>query len=87
MDNTTEKTTEQPKDIYCFEMMVPNGTKIYIEVVNTCKHHYTGETMRYCRFDVIDDGKSESWYEFVNETKWIDLLSRRVEKVEQNGQS
>ena len=33
--DTNEKTTAQPKDIWCFEMAMDDGeTKIFVEVVN-----------------------------------------------------
>lgn len=53
----------------------------YIIVMNTCRHHYTGEMMRYIRRDYIADLTNQSYseYEFVNEAQWEALLARRIE--------
>jgi hypothetical protein len=80
MSNIKEANLAQP--VYCFEMLCPNGDKTFVEVVNTCKHHFTGETMRYCRFDEVCDDEAQSWYAFVNEAQWTNYLSWRVKKAE-----
>lgn len=76
MSNVKEAALAKP--VYRFEILDTNGEKTFIEVVNTCKHHYTGETMRYCRFDEVYNGVPHSRYEFVNEAQWAIYLSWRV---------
>ena len=68
-------------DIWCFEFKTSNPDfQYYVEVVHTHKHHFTGETMRYVRMDHVSFGKSESFYEFLNEAEWDEILSKRVVK-------
>jgi hypothetical protein len=69
---------------YCFEYINPNNNeKVFIEVVNTCTHHYTGEKMRYVREHWVDPifkyGRCE--YLFLNEASWQWRLEHRVKEA------
>lgn len=69
---------------YNFEYIDPNNNeKVFVEVVNTCTHHYTGEKMRYVREHWVDpmfrNGRCE--YLFLNEEQWQYRLEHRVEEA------
>lgn len=70
-------------DIWNFEVKTKEIyiLREYITVMHTCKHYYTGETMRYIRRDYVADVTRQSYseYEFVNESQWKQLLERRIE--------
>lgn len=79
MSNVNATTSTNPDDIWCFEFKTSeSGFQYYVEVVHTHKHHYTGELMRYVRMDTVSFGKSESFYDFLDEEEWAKILSERV---------
>lgn len=69
-------------DIWCIEIAdedIPGG-RVRYEVVNTHRHPYTGETMRYIRSDWVNSFSKagETTYDYYNETEWENLLSKRI---------
>lgn len=79
MTNIKTCNIAKPEDIWSFEFRTTNPDfQYYVEVVHTHKHHFTGEIMRYVRMDHISFGKSETFYDFLNEEEWADILSRRI---------
>ena len=65
---------------YLFEMELSDGTREFVEVINTCKHHYTNESMRFVRIHRMVDGVAKMEYTFINENEWNRMLARRVIK-------
>lgn len=55
----------------------------FITVLDTFKHHYTGDTMRYIRIETrgaVGAGGSLVVYETVDEERWNQLRKRRVKE-------
>lgn len=80
---------ENINDIWCIEIADEYSGRDYLEVVNTHRHHYTGEIMRYIRRDWVDPLTKESvtTYEYYNETEWEELVSKRIsDEVPADGQ-
>lgn len=63
---------------YCFEFKdALDGEIMFLEVVNTCTHHFTGEKMRFVRMHGRYNG---GWcsYQFLNEAEWQGVLKNRI---------
>lgn len=67
-------------DPWWFEIEDEYSGRDWIEVIDTHRHHYTGEIMHYIRRDWVDRNTKEavSSYDYYNETEWQELLSRRI---------
>lgn len=68
---------------YCFEFKAITGEIMFLEVVNTCTHHFTGEKMRYVRIHGTNDGRAEAAYMFMNEAEWEAALVSRVKETKE----
>ena len=63
---------------YCFEYFDPIAEEVmFLEVVNTCTHHFTGEKMRYVRLHGLY-GSAFCTYHFLNEKEWAEYLKYRI---------
>ena len=64
---------------YCFEAKHPvTGQIMFVEVVNTCTHHFTGEKMRFVRIHTVHDGRAICSYTFMEEAEWKAALDNRI---------
>lgn len=63
---------------YCFEFKAVTGETMFLEVVQTCRNHFTDEKMRYVRVHSVCDGGGKMAYMFLNEAQWNAALCRRI---------
>lgn len=67
---------------YRFELYDPEaGVTVFVEIINTCTHHYTGEKMRFVREHWVTGSKHDiahCTYKFLNEATWQKYLDHRV---------
>ena len=57
-----------------------HGMKVFVQVHNTFKHHYTGETMRYVQLDWMDRGSAVTTFETFNEAEFKRMYEARVKE-------
>lgn len=63
---------------YCFKVKDPVTNEIlFLEVVNSCTHHFTGERMRFVRMHGEHNG-AYCVYHFLNEKEWAEFLNNRI---------
>ena len=67
-------------DILEFECRtMPSNYKCFVKVIDIFENHFTKETMRYVRIDMVDDGGvGTSWFETLTEGAFKRLLSQRI---------
>lgn len=79
MSNTNNVLGINPDNVWSFEFKTSNPDfQYHVEVLQTHRHHFTGELMRYVRMDHIGFGKAESFFDYLNEKEWADILSKRT---------